>query len=65
MGETQEEVETCWRALEAVELADRANAKVQFRIVLALPHELKATERETLVRDFCEDAFGRADLPYV
>ncbi|EZP70384.1 Ti-type conjugative transfer relaxase traa [Sphingomonas paucimobilis] len=65
MGETVEEIAACWRALEAVEEGYRANAKVQYRIVWNLPHQLTPAQRHDLVRDFCERNFGRLGLPWV
>ncbi|WP_375399073.1 MobA/MobL family protein [uncultured Sphingomonas sp.] len=65
MGETAEEIMACWRALEEVEAGYRANAKVQYRIVWNLPHELDADQRRALVEEFCERTFGRLGLPYV
>lgn len=65
MGETAEEIIACWRALEEVEAGYRANAKVQYRIVWNLPHELDADQRRALVEGFCERTFGRLGLPYV
>lgn len=53
-----------WNAVEPVELGYRANAKVQYRFVGALPHELNAAQRREAVRRFCEQAFGRYGLAY-
>ncbi|MDE1918238.1 MAG: MobA/MobL family protein [Sphingomonadales bacterium] len=65
MGNSVEEIAACWRALEAVEEGYRANAKVQYRIVWNLPHELTAAARHDLVAGFCERNFGRLGLPWV
>lgn len=64
MGESVEEIEAAWRMVEAVEEGYRANAKVQYRVVLNLPHGLSAGQRRSLVHEFCERAFGRLGLPY-
>ena len=64
MGESVEEIEAAWRMLEAVEEGYRANAKVQHRVVLNLPHELSAGQRRSFVYEFCERTFGRLGLPY-
>jgi hypothetical protein len=64
MGESVEEIEAAWRMLETVEEGYRANAKVQYRVVLNLPHGLSAGQRRSLVHEFCERAFGRLGLPY-
>lgn len=64
MGESVEEIEAAWRMLETVEEGYRANAKVQYRVVLNLPHELSAGQRRSFVHEFCERAFGRLGLPY-
>lgn len=64
MGETVDEIMACWHALEAVEEGYRANAKVQYRIVWNLPHELDADQRYALVEEFCDRTFGRLGLPY-
>jgi MobA/MobL family len=64
-GKTVEEILACWRALEAVEEGYRANAKVQYRIVLNLPSGLDGGQRRELVEEFCERTFGRLGLPYV
>lgn len=65
MGYDAEEIAACWRALEEMEEGYRANAKVQYRIVWNLPHELDAQQRRDLVEDFCERTFGRLGLPWV
>jgi len=65
MGETPHEIADCWRALEEVEKAYRANAKVQMRIIWNLPHELSADQRREMVNRFCEREFARLGLPYV
>lgn len=64
MGVSVAEIRDCWRALEQVETAYRANAIVQYRIVLNLPSELNADQRADLVQRFCERAFARNGLPY-
>jgi hypothetical protein len=64
MGESVEEIEAAWRMLETVEEGYRANAKVQYRVVLNLPHELSAGQRRSFVHEFCERTFGRLGLPY-
>jgi hypothetical protein len=64
-GKTVEEIMACWHALEAVEEGYRANAKVQYRIVLNLPSGLDGGQRRELVEEFCERTFGRLGLPYV
>lgn len=64
MGESVEEIEAAWRMLEAVEEGYRANAKVQYRVVLNLPHGLSAGQRRLFVHEFCERTFGRLGLPY-
>lgn len=64
LGESLEEIEAAWRMLEAVEEGYRANAKVQYRVVLNLPHELSAGQRRSFVYEFCERTFGRLGLPY-
>jgi len=64
MGESVEEISAGWRVLETIEEAYRANAKVQYRIVLNLPHELTPDERRALVAEFCERTFARLGLPY-
>lgn len=64
LGESVEEIEAAWRMLEAVEEGYRANAKVQYRVVLNLPHELSAGQRRSFVYEFCERTFGRLGLPY-
>ena len=64
MGETIDEIMACWHALEAIEEGYRANAKVQYRIVWNLPHELDADQRHALVEEFCDRTFGRLGLPY-
>lgn len=65
MGTTAEEIAAAWRLLEAMEEGYRANAKVQYRIVWNLPHNLAPDQRHALVEDFCERTFGRPGLPYV
>lgn len=61
---TMDESTNFWNAVEPVELGYRANAKVQYRFVGALPHELNAEQRREAVRRFCEQAFGRYGLAY-
>lgn len=65
MGKDADEIAACWKALEAVEEGYRANAKVQYRIVWNLPHDLSAAERREMVKGFCERTFGRLGLPWV
>lgn len=65
MGETPEEIADCWKAIEQIEAAYRANATVQYRFTLNLPHDLTANERREVVQNFCEREFGRLGLPYV
>lgn len=65
MGESADEIAACWNALEKIEEAYRANAKVQYRIIWNLPHNLTAEQRRDLVEAFCERTFGRLGLPYV
>lgn len=64
-GHTIDEVAAAWDALEEVETADRANAKLQYRIIANLPHELAASDREKLVAKFCKRHFVRNGLPFV
>ncbi|KAB2910921.1 MAG: hypothetical protein F9K30_22155, partial [Dechloromonas sp.] len=64
MGESIEEIEAAWRMLETVEEGYRANAKVQYRMVLNLPHGLSAGQRRSFVHEFCERTFARLGLPY-
>lgn len=64
MGKDAQEIAACWRALEAVEEAYRANAIVQHRIIWNLPHDIDAAERRALVQEFCERTFGRLGLPW-
>lgn len=61
---TPEECTDFWKAVEPVELGYRANAKVQYRFVGALPHEMSAEQRRLAVRHFCERSFGRYGLGY-
>lgn len=65
MGVDADEVAACWQALETIEEGYRANAKVQYRIVWNLPHDLTSAERREMVEDFCERTFGRLGLPWV
>jgi hypothetical protein len=50
--------------LRDAERADRVNARVVDKLVVALPRELDAAGRRELVRDFCEDVTG-GRMPYV
>ena len=65
MGTSADEIAAAWRVLEAMEEGYRANAKVQYRIVWNLPHDLAPDQRHALVEQFCERTFGRLGLPYV
>lgn len=65
MGTSAEEIAAGWRVLEAMEEGYRANAKVQYRIVWNLPHNLTPDQRHALVEQFCERTFGPLGLPYV
>ena len=62
MGVSADEIADAWRALEE---GYRANAKVQYRIIWSLPHDLDADQRREMVAAFCERTFGRLGLPYV
>lgn len=65
MGKDADEIAACFNALEAMEEGYRANAKIQYRIVWNLPHDLDARQRHDMVESFCERTFGRAGLPWV
>lgn len=65
MGESTGEIAQAWQALEEVEKAYRANAIVQHRIVVNLPHALSPVGRERVLTQFCKRSFGRYGLPYV
>ncbi|QKS00134.1 MobA/MobL family protein [Sphingomonas sp. CL5.1] len=64
MGESVEEIIAGWRMLETIEEGYRANAKVQYRLVWNLPHDLTPDQRREMVEAFCERTFGRLGLPY-
>lgn len=64
MGESVEEIMAAWRMLETVEEGYRANAKVQYRMVWNLPHDLTPEQRREMVAAFCERSLGRLGLPY-
>lgn len=51
-------------AIEELEGHGRANANVYISIVISLPHELTAEQREGLLGEIC-GIFGRDDLPHV
>ena len=65
MGVSPSEIAQAWQALEEVEKAYRANAIVQHRLVVNLPHGLSAAGRERVLSKFCEKSFGKYGLPYV
>ncbi|RVU02146.1 hypothetical protein EOE18_18005, partial [Novosphingobium umbonatum] len=65
MGENAAEIANCWRALEAVETGYRANAIMQYRIVMNLPAGLTPAQRHHAVQHFAERTFGKSGLPYV
>lgn len=65
MGKDADEIGGCWKLLEEIERAYRSNAKVQYRIILNLPHELSPEQRLALVTSFCERQFGRYGLSYL
>ena len=50
--------------LDAQELADRKNARVIDKVLLALPIELDAAERAQLVRDFAAEV-GKGRIPWM
>ena len=65
MGVSPGEIAQGWLALEEVEKAYRANATVQHRFVVNLPHDLSAAGRERVLSEWCKISFGRYGLPYV
>lgn len=65
MGEDPEEIAGCWKVLEEVERAYRSNAKVQYRIIVNLPHELSPEQRLQWLDAYCERQFARYGLPFV
>ncbi|MGK2908812.1 MAG: MobA/MobL family protein [Sphingobium sp.] len=65
MGKDADEISAAWRALEAIEEGYRSNAKVQYRIIWNLPHNLTGEQRRELVSNFCERTFSRLGLPWV
>ena len=65
MGKDPDEIAGCWKVLEEVERAYRANAKVQYRIIVNLPHELTPEQRLQWVETYCDRQFGRYGLPFV
>ena len=65
MGKTAAEVAAGWKALETIEEGYRANAIVQYRMVLNLPADLTTQQRRQVVQEFSERSFGRLGLPYV
>ncbi len=65
MGVSASEIAQGWLALEEVEKAYRANATVQHRFVVNLPHGLSALGRERVLSEWCKISFGRYGLPYV
>ena len=64
-AETFEEAAELWNVLEQVEQADRANAKLQFRLIVNLPHEIADVDRRKIIAEFCDENFARHGLPYV
>jgi len=59
-----DEIATVFAALEELEIvAGRANANVYTSLVVSLPHELNAGEREVLLAGICEP-LADAGLPY-
>jgi hypothetical protein len=61
IGEGRTARRNFWREVEEVE---RANGRVQCRLIFNLPGELDGAGRQALVRDFCEEAFAARNLPY-
>ncbi|KTT70412.1 MobA/MobL family protein [Sphingomonas endophytica] len=63
LGKDAAEIATAWMAVEAVARATRANAKIQFRFVLALDADASEAEMIDAVRRFGE-IFEALGLPY-
>lgn len=65
VAETPGECVAMWNAVEPVEQGYRANAKVQFRAVIALPHEFSPQQRREVLQDIGDQTFGRYGLGWM
>lgn len=64
MGEDIFAIGDAWVVSETAARASRKNAKIQFRIEVALDAAATQGEMVEAVRLFCEKSFGLLDLPY-
>lgn len=64
MGETPEQVAAAMDLKEDVARASRANANIEIRIIVRLPHDISPEARFAILHQVCEDFFGRNGLPY-
>jgi hypothetical protein len=60
LGDTLQERREFWDNLEDIE---RADGRVQCRLVIEMPHELTASQRHSILRDFAQ-IFGERGLPH-
>ncbi len=64
MGDTPEQVAAAMDLKEDVARASRANANIEIRIIVRLPDDISPEGRFTILRQICEDFFGRNGLAY-
>jgi hypothetical protein len=64
MGESFDEIAEAWEVSEHAARATRKNAKIQFRLVLALDADASQKEMVAAVKGFTELAFGHLDVPH-
>lgn len=62
IGETPKERQDFWTLVEKHK--ERGKSRLQYRLILELPHQASPEARHEAVRRFCEETFGKNDLPY-
>ena len=65
VGKTRTEMSAAFSVVEHLNRAARANAKVVFHLIVQLPFDVTPAQRAEILREWCEDAFGARNLPYV
>ncbi|THG37246.1 hypothetical protein E5988_16040 [Sphingomonas olei] len=65
VGATRTETSAAFSVVEDLNRAARANAKIVFHLIVQLPHDVTPAERAEILAEWCEEAFGQRNLPYV
>lgn len=62
IGDTPQQRQDFWTLVEKHK--ERGKSRLQYRLILELPHQASPEARHETVRKFCEETFGKQGLPY-